>query len=61
MKEIAERELANTREVRPVYAMAPWLDIGDRREGGGFPSTLTMTDAKVALLERELAVAAETT
>lgn len=37
MKEIAERELANTREVRPVYAMAPWLDIGTAGKAVGSP------------------------
>ncbi|MDF2723539.1 MAG: hypothetical protein K0Q59_3214 [Paenibacillus sp.] len=54
MKEIAALELANAREARPLYAEVPWLDVSDRTEGGGFPSSLAMIDCKIALMEREL-------
>lgn len=39
---------------------APWLDVSDRTEGGGFPSILAMIDHKVAMLECDLALAAGT-
>lgn len=53
MIEIAEQELANARSARHIFVDAPWLDLG-RRVDGEFPSSLTMIDAKIALLEQAL-------
>ncbi|MCC2683677.1 MAG: hypothetical protein K0R75_576, partial [Paenibacillaceae bacterium] len=58
MKEVARAELANTKAARHIYVEAPWLDVCDRIEGCGFPSTLDMIDYKIAQLERDLAGAA---
>ncbi|PYI50880.1 hypothetical protein [Paenibacillus flagellatus] len=54
----ASAELDNARAARAVWEKAPWLNIGLRVDGK-YPDNLEMLDAKIAMLERGLAVRAE--
>ncbi len=53
MLRIAAAELDNARRARHIYEKAPWLDIALRVDGK-YPSSVTMLERKIALLEEAL-------
>jgi hypothetical protein len=53
MRAIAQAEIENAKAARYIYEEAPWLNLADRIDGG-FPSSLTMIDTKIKLMEDAL-------
>lgn len=53
MRAIAQAEVENAKAARHIYEEAPWLNLQDRIDGG-FPSSLTMIDTKIRLMQEAL-------